>query len=76
MFKHVFDDLSYNTSEGSNTLIVQHPLIPSDPYIDSMLSAPPPWSLHIDRPSSTPQTVGYSAFTTLCQLSQEVKSDN
>ena len=72
MLQHVFDDLSYNTS---NTLIAQHTPIPSDPQIDSILSAPPSWRLQIDKPTNMSQTVGYSAFITLCQLS-EVPSDN
>ena len=59
MLKHVFDDLSYNTS---NILITQHTSILSDPQIDFMLSAPPSWKLQIDKPTSTPQTVGYNAF--------------
>ena len=63
------DDLSYKTS---NTLIAEHAHILSDPQIDFMLSAPPSWRLQIDRPTSTPQTVGYNAFITLCQLSQRV----
>lgn len=62
MLKHVFDDLSCNTP---NTLIAQHTPIPSDPQIDSMLSAPPSWRLQIDRPVNMPLTIGYSAFMTL-----------
>jgi hypothetical protein len=72
MLKHVFDDLSHNTS---NTLITQHTPILSGSQIDFMLSAPPSWKLQIDRPTSTPQTVGYNAFITLCQLSQRMTSD-
>jgi hypothetical protein len=73
MLKHVFDDLSHNTS---NILVAQHTPILSGSQIDFMLSAPPSWRLQIDRPTSTPQTVGYSAFVTLCQLSQRVTPDN
>lgn len=72
MLKHVFDDLSHNTS---NTLIAQHTPILSDPQLDFMLSAPPSWKLQIDKPTNTPQTVGYSAFIALCQLSQSKTSD-
>jgi hypothetical protein len=72
VLKHVFTDLlpihvSHNTF--LNTLEAQHTPMPSDPQTDSMLSAPPPWKLHADRPVSTPLTVGYSAFVLLC-LSQ------
>jgi hypothetical protein len=70
MLKHVFDDLSYNTS---NTLVAQHTLILSGSL---MLSIPPFWRLQINRPTSTPQTVGYSAFVTQCQLLQRVTPDN
>ena len=72
MLKHVFDDLSNNTS---NILIAQHIPILSGSPIDFMLSAPPSWKLQIDRPTSTPQTVGYSAFIALTQLSQKVTPD-
>jgi len=57
-------------------LSTQHTPILSDSQIDFTLSAPPSWRLQIDRPTSTPQTVGYSAFITLCQLSQRVAPDN
>ena len=72
MLHHVFDDLSYTTS---NILITQHTPVLSDPQLDFMLSAPPSWKLQIDRPSNTPQTVGYSAFIALCQLSQRITPD-
>jgi hypothetical protein len=74
MLKHVFNDLSYN---GSDPLITQHtPILSnSQTQIDFMLSAPPSWKLQIDRPTSTPQTAGYSAFIALCQLSQSVTPD-
>ncbi len=61
LLKHVFDDLSYKTS---NTLMAQHAPILSDLQIDFTLSAPPFWRLQIDRPTSTLQTVGYNAFVT------------
>jgi hypothetical protein len=68
MPKHVFKDLSpIQISQNTfDTLKPQHTSIPSDPEIDSMLSAPPPWKLQGDRPVDTPQTVGYHAFVTLC----------
>jgi hypothetical protein len=62
MFKHAFDDLSYNTS---NSLIAQYTPILSNSQIGFILLAPPFWRLQIDRPASIPQTVGYGAFIML-----------
>ena len=68
--KHKFSDLLpiyilYNTS--FNILKAQYGSLPSNSQIDSMLSAPPPWNLHVDRPVETPQTVGYSTFIMLSE---------
>ncbi len=65
MLQHVFDDLPYYTSNTLITQYTEHTPILSDSQIDFMLSAPPSWKLQIDRPTSTPQTIGYSAFIAL-----------
>ena len=61
------NDLLYNTS---NTLIAQNTPILFNSQIGFMLSAPPFWRLQIDKPTSTPQSVGYGTFVTLCEPSQ------
>jgi hypothetical protein len=67
--QHAFIDLlpisvSHNTILDT-TLKAQLTAIPSDPQVDSMLSAPPPWKLQADRPVGIPLTIGYSAFVAL-----------
>lgn len=67
--QHAFTDLlpisvSHNTI--LDTLKSQLTAIPSDPQVDSMLSAPPHWKLQADRPVGIPLTIGYSAFVALC----------
>jgi hypothetical protein len=59
--KYMFHDLlpihiSYNATLES--LQVQHTYLPTDLQGDSILSAPPPWQLHVDRLIVSSQNAG------------------
>jgi hypothetical protein len=70
MSKQIFTDLSpihISHKIPFNNIKVQHIPVSSVPQVDSMLSAPPPWKLYVDKPVDAPLTIGYSAFLTLHQ---------
>jgi hypothetical protein len=62
--KHEYPDMCNSDSLFSDTdyVVRKRPHLPSDLHIDSMLSAPPPFRLHVNKPVQTPQTIGYSTF--------------